>query len=93
MQTIETRYLGPTNYKGARIKAKQSGGPASVTMSRDYSLDIDDSHMQAAMMLMEKLGWGGTMYGGHTKAGMVFVFADPDSTIETQPIKPFTHPV
>ena len=54
-QAIETKYLGPTNHKGNRIKAKAWAG--SITVLRDYALDLAADHMRAAMALVEKLGW------------------------------------
>ena len=55
MKCITTKYIGPTNYKGSRIKAVCDGG--SVTIPYDYSLNIDQLHDRAAKYLMEKMGW------------------------------------
>lgn len=55
MQSIETKYLGPTNHRGARIKAKSFGG--SVTVPYDYGLPTDIAHTNAAFALAEKMGW------------------------------------
>ena len=76
MQTITVKYLSVTNTKGARIKATQSEGKTSVTLSRDYGLNFEEQAMDAAKAICKKLGWSGTMQGGHTKEGMVFVFAN-----------------
>jgi len=54
-QAIETRYLGPTNTYGARIKAKCDGG--SVIVYWDHALDADDNHLAAARKLQDKMGW------------------------------------
>lgn len=72
MQTITVKYLGPTNTKGTRIKASCEGG--SVTVSRDYSAEVEQDYMRAAKALKDKMGWSGDMVGGHTRDGMVFVF-------------------
>lgn len=76
MQTINTKFLGPTNYRGSRVKASCEAG--SIIVSWDYGLDSDENHMDAANQLREKLGWDQDCYadmvGGHTKTGMVFVF-------------------
>ncbi len=55
MQAIVTRYLGATNYRGARIKATADAG--SVTISYPYELSGEDVHRAAADVLLVKLGW------------------------------------
>jgi len=74
MQTITTKYLGPTNTKGSRIKASCEGG--SITVSLDYGVEIEQDYMKAAKALKDKMNWSGEMIGGHTKDGMVFVFVN-----------------
>ena len=75
MQSISTKYLSPTNTKGARIKATTSEGK-SLTACFDYGVNEEKRHMDAAKLLCEKLGWTGTMQGGSTATGKVFVFVD-----------------
>jgi len=77
MQTIRTKYYGPTNHNSARYKATHSGGFTSVTMPMDYNMSEDANHTRVAFMLAEKLNWEGNYTGGHTKDGMVFVDARP----------------
>ena len=55
MQAVKTRYLGPTNHKGSRIKATAYAG--SVTISFDYALDLGANHEAAAVALLTKLSW------------------------------------
>ena len=55
MQAIVTRYLGPTDYRGARIKATADAG--SVTISYPYELSGEACHRAAADALLVKLGW------------------------------------
>lgn len=55
MQGIETRYLGPTNTKGGRIRARAWAG--HVTIPYDHALTIEGNHRAAAMTLAAKLGW------------------------------------
>ena len=76
MQTIVTKYLGPTNNKPSRIKAIASGSQSSATLIRSMAYDLkdDEQHASVAKSLCEKLGWTGEMVGGHTKDGMVWVF-------------------
>lgn len=73
MQTITTKYYGPTNTKGARIMATNTSKSAKVWMHYCYGLNIQDNHRSAAMLLRDKLKWSGTWVGGTTNDGMVFV--------------------
>ena len=61
MQAIVTKYLGPTNYRGARVKAMAQAG--SVTIPWDDALDVDTNHEAAAVALCAKLKW--TTENGH----------------------------
>lgn len=76
MQTIITKYHGPTNVRGSRVSAQASGNGVKVTLSYDHALNSEGNHMAAAQALMDKLDWCGHYVGGHTKNGMVFVCAD-----------------
>lgn len=62
MQAILTKYLGPTNSRGARIKATCAAG--SITISYPYDLSGQAVHRKAAESLVSKLGWVDTYYGG-----------------------------
>ena len=53
MQAIVTKYLGPTNSRGSRIKATCDGGSLSVPY--DYALNEYDRHKQACDALRLKL--------------------------------------
>lgn len=80
MQSIITKYLGATNYKPGRVKARQSGGPATVTLSYDHALDADDNHKAAAGALALKLGWSGAFIEGSlSNSENVYVFATGDA--------------
>lgn len=67
MQAITTKFLGPTNCRGSRVKASAQAG--SLTLSWDDALDIDDNHAAAAIALANKLGWGGQWVGGGLPGG------------------------
>lgn len=54
-QVIRTKWLGPTNFMGSRVKASCEAG--SITLPWDSSLDVDDNHIKAIEALQEKLGW------------------------------------
>jgi len=55
MQAIVTKYLGPTNSRGARVKAFCDAG--GITVPWDYALDTEGNHDRAARALIQKLGW------------------------------------
>lgn len=71
---IFTRYLGPTNTRGSRIKATARG--LSVTIPLDHALDLTERHEKAARALLGKLGWydRDTALAGETPDGRGYVF-------------------
>lgn len=76
MQAIQTRYLGPTNSRGARIKAWAAAG--SITVGYPYELSGQACHRAAAEALALKFGWNtpfhGQLLGGQLENGdYVFV--------------------
>jgi len=72
MQAIMTKYFGPTNTKGSRIKAISEGGE-SITVPYDYALDAKGNHKEAARALLNRLGWHNEMTGGAIAGGYAFV--------------------
>ena len=84
-QSITTKYLGPTNYRGGRIKATATGG-RSVTLAWSYELGIEGNHTAAASALAAKLckaaggdGWDGEWIGGGlNEGGHVYVSIPKD---------------
>lgn len=56
MVAIQTKYIGPSNVKGSRVKAFTCNG-VSKTISYDQGLDSRDAHFKAAMALADKCGW------------------------------------
>ena len=73
MQTITTKFIGATNYRGERIKATSESG-ISATVDYDYSGRAIDCHWEAVKALCEKLDWEGNFIAGNTKNGYVWVF-------------------
>jgi hypothetical protein len=72
MQAIITKFIGPTNIKGARIKASASAG--SVTIPFPYELNLYERHEKAARALLDKLGWDFELASGDLPDGStVFV--------------------
>ena len=78
-QSISTRYLGATNTRGSRVRAKSSSG-LSLTVSWDDALGTDDNHLAAAQALAVKLGWPGRWVAGGAEdvKGNVYVNDDGD---------------
>lgn len=74
MQAIETKYLGPTNSRGSRIKATSASG-ICVTVGYKSQLSSDENHVEAAKLLCRKLGWEtNKLVTGSLKNSMVHVF-------------------
>lgn len=73
MKTIQTKYFGPTSYRGSRIKAFDCDNN-SITISYPYELSGEDVHRKAAETLRDKMGWKGELLGGSLRDGYVFVF-------------------
>jgi len=73
MQAIITKYLPPTTFKGARIKATTTSG-LSVTLSWMYGEESDRNHEIVLRALCAKYEWKGLFVSGHLKDGsMVWV--------------------
>jgi len=73
MQCVVTKYLGPTTFRGARIKAVTSGGRHSVTIDYPHELDGEAAHWKAASELIRKLEWSWAYHGAELQTGWVFV--------------------
>lgn len=61
MQAIITKWLGPTDTRGSRIKVKCQAG--SIVVSWDDGLGVEENHKAAAAVLIKKLGWDADCYG------------------------------
>lgn len=77
MKAISTRYFGPTNTRGSRIKAFDSDSN-SITIPYPHELSGEAVHFAAAKALCEKMGWKGLLVGGAIKSGYVFVWSHSD---------------
>ena len=71
-QAITTKFIGPTNFRGARINAKAAAG--SLTVGYEHGLNISDNHAMAAQALAEKLGWEGEYFQGGLPDDLGFCF-------------------
>lgn len=76
-QSISTKYLGATNYRGSRVKARSSSG-LSLTVSWDDALGSDENHTAAARALAAKLGWSGRWVAGGASDGRGNVYVNDD---------------
>lgn len=88
---IETHYVGPSNFRGARIVASTESGQR-ITRSYDHALNSGENHEAAARALADKMGWGGELMGGGTKKGYCFVFVEGTRTFDKEKIAK-RHPV
>lgn len=72
LQAITTRYLGPTNHRGARVKATCQAG--SITIPWDHAWNADKNHAMACAALQAKLGWREKRIGGALPDGRGYAF-------------------
>lgn len=70
-QAIITKYMGPTNFRGSRVKATAEAG--SITIDWNDALNVGGNHLEAAKALQAKFGWTDDLTGGSYKKGYVFV--------------------
>jgi hypothetical protein len=71
-QAITTKYLGPTEVRGSRVKATAEAG--SVILTWDDSKNTDQNHQAAARALAVKFGWDGIWHGGALPGNGGYVF-------------------
>lgn len=72
-QAIVTKFIGPTNHRGSRIKATAAAG--SITVNWNYAHDVALNHALAAQALASRNNWHGVWVSGGlpNDAGDVFV--------------------
>lgn len=86
MQAITTKYIGPANVKGSRVKASAAAG--SLTLEWDDRLNSDNNHKRAAEAFARKFNWTGTWVCGHLPDGaVVWVSADSNFAADSFTIK------
>lgn len=77
---LVTKYLGPTNTRGSRIRARRADhrtGDPEVAVLYDYALNTTENHLAAVQALASKLQWDGARgrwVTGGTAEGLVAVF-------------------
>lgn len=70
MRAITTKYYGPTNHRGSKIKAtafNKAGG--YLYQEYDDALNLDKNHLEAAKALVKRLMWKGTYVVGYKDSG------------------------
>lgn len=75
-QAITTKYIGPTNHRGARVKASCQSG--SIMVPWDHALNSEENHRAAMWELAKTFRYqeGGEWVGGGVSSGYVFVFVE-----------------
>ena len=77
-QAIKTKWIGPTNYHGSRIKAKCEA--KTIIIQWDHAISVEDNHTAAAKELAEALKWSGFWLGGALPgSGYAFVYGGKDA--------------
>lgn len=71
-QAIITRFIGPGNVLGSRIRAKCYSG--STTIPYPHELSGEACHRAAAEALMKKLDWTGKLVAGSMPDGSGYAF-------------------
>ena len=74
MQAIQTRYIGPTNYLGSRVKAYSEAFSRGVIVPFDHSLNTEARHDAAARAFIVAKGWHGSWVRGGSPDGRGFVY-------------------
>lgn len=64
MQAISTKFLGPTNFKGSRIRAFSEAFPRGVIVGWDYALGVEGNNDAAARAFIKAKGWQGVWARG-----------------------------
>jgi hypothetical protein len=87
MTSITTKYIGPGNVRGSRVKATSASG-ASITLEWNNALGVDANHNAAAIALCQKMNWTGPLYQGDAgKEGYVYVFALDFAKVEVPAVE------
>ena len=79
MQAILTKYIGPGNVRGSRIKVTAQAG--TIYVAWDDAKGHHDNHDAAAKVFIRKMGWFGSWYVGSLPDGSgVYVWANRSDT-------------
>lgn len=75
MKAIFTKYIGPTNFKGSRVKA-YDGDNNAITIDWDDDATPDENHKRAAHFLCREMRWCGALVMGAHKNVNAHVFVE-----------------
>lgn len=85
MQAITTKYLGPSNSRGARVKARAERG--AVTIPWNHAVNVAENHRLAAIAALLKWEWSGRWIGGALPDSTGYAFTcDPKASHKGAPI-------
>lgn len=73
-QAIITKYLGPTDAIGSRVKAKSYAD--QMTIRWDHSLNPEQNHTRAMEALLDKMWWTGKYIGGSLPDNSGYAFVE-----------------
>lgn len=77
---IRCKYLGPTNYKGTRVKVSRWDGsawgadPNRMTVAWDHALSAIGNYAAAVDLYLERAGWDGDWTVASCDGGAVAVY-------------------
>ena len=85
-QAISTRYIGPTNTQGSRVKAiarKREGNLSEISLADnwDQSASVEENHARVAKLLAARMDWAGLWIGGGSPENSGFVFVNIGDTV------------
>lgn len=72
LASIVTRYLGPTNYRGARVVVTRGDartGDKRITVGWDHARNPYENHLAAAQHYARHMDWAGEWIGGCGRDG------------------------
>ena len=81
-KAITVKYLGPTNSRGARVKASAGGTQGNVTLPFRYDLSMEQNVAAAVDELLLRYEWDDNPYalGALSDGTYVAVLSDKPST-------------
>lgn len=72
MQAVFTKFLGPTTYRGARIRVTTGGGITKIIPCDDRKGHLEN-HRLAVLKVLKELDWTGKWVAGDLKTGFAYV--------------------
>lgn len=78
-QAMTTKYFGPTNHRGARIRVKAQVGTAFFPW--DYALNSTQNHTKAMRLFAQKQAWNADFHVGSLPCGTGYVGVYPSEMV------------